>query len=91
MPRFKRKPVVLEGYQFKGADYLKADAPDWIKAALEAGVLRWRTGANPAMVIDTMEGSLLVNHGDFIMKGTRGGLFPVTQAEHRDIYEEVPE
>lgn len=42
-----------------------------------------------AVLVPTLEGSLLAREGDYIVRGTQGEFYPVKPSIFMDIYEEV--
>ena len=72
--KFRKKPVVIEAVQYKGAgNFADPNLPEWIWAALESGVLLNRQGD---LVIKTLEGDLLVSPEDWVIQGVKGELYP---------------
>lgn len=74
--KYRKKPVVIEAIQFNGLDdYLKIF--DWIEASdntLSASELvEFRT---PIMLVNTLEGTMAANKGDYIIKGINGEFYP---------------
>ena len=72
--RYRKKPVVIEAFRL-GID----DVPDWFMDKLENDDVRvWinsKSGVRCAR-INTLEGTMLANVGDFIIKGVKGELYP---------------
>ncbi len=87
MTRVRRKPIVLEAFQWKGLD--SGEWPEWLKEAAEKAVFIMDPigGAH----IHTREGRMEVNMGDWIIKGVKGELYPVGADIFDEIYEIVPE
>ena len=85
MAKFRKKPVVIEAWQFNGYASLDA-APDWMTEARRVyGGLTdpgmWRAEPDPitdaeCLTIHTLEGAHRANVGDFIIKGVKGELYP---------------
>lgn len=77
MPKYRKKPVIIDAYQFNnrvGTD----DRPDWIKAAAEEGQVKVVIPrAAPAyMLIPTLEGEMRADTDDWIIRGVKGELYP---------------
>ncbi|MFP4004583.1 MAG: hypothetical protein ACLFV8_12465 [Alphaproteobacteria bacterium] len=71
--KFRKKPVVIEAFQFVGQSNLSADVPDWFVDAVHAGDVL----AEPDhIVIKTLEGEHLARPGDWIIRGVKGELYP---------------
>lgn len=72
MSRFRKKPVVIEAFQWTGGPDQTED-PVWIVDAIKAGTVRVQ---DPVLVIDTLEGAMRANVGDWIIKGVKGEIYP---------------
>ena len=78
MPRFRKKPVVIEAMQWTGDNLsdvidftgLNSSAARWTKEELEATV------KNKGLKIFTLEGPLRTRVGDWIIKGVKGEFYP---------------
>ncbi len=79
--KFRKKPVVIEAFRFD-----KDAAPEWFEAAVAAEVVRVFIGF---AVIQTLEGNMRAEVGDWIVKGTKDELYPVKPEIFADIYEAV--
>ena len=73
--KFRKKPVVIEAWQFTRANY-DDGAPDFIRR--EASVTLW--GQHGGRVIggeiDTLEGVMDISENDWIIKGVKGEFYP---------------
>lgn len=66
MPKFRKKPVVIEAEQYT----LDGDLP-----FIEEDVLQYDEDSN-RQYIKTLEGELTVSDGDWIIKGVQGEFYP---------------
>jgi hypothetical protein len=67
MPKkFRKKPVVIEAIEYTGKN--GADVGLFVGYA--------DRNAENQFVIDTLEGKMLANPGDFIIKGVQGEFYP---------------
>lgn len=74
--KYRKKPVVIEAIQFNGLDdYLKiCKLADESKSTLSSEELfEFR---NPVMLINTLEGTMVANKGDYIIKGVNDEYYP---------------
>lgn len=85
--KFRKKPVVIEAFQYdgdmvdrKGVPY----APDWAIVALRECVMYYKEGE---LYIKTLEGDHHVSEGDYIIQGIHGELYPCKP----DIFEKTYE
>jgi hypothetical protein len=77
MAKFRKKPVVIEAFQLHnrvGTD----DRPEWLKQAADEGrvVFHDQRNAPGHWTIPTLEGEMRGDHGDWIIKGVKGELYP---------------
>jgi hypothetical protein len=74
MGRFRTKPVVIEALQFTGAPSFAQMCREWGDAF--AAAASYDEKAN-GLAINTLEGGMRADPGDWIVKGTRGEFYPV--------------
>ena len=87
MPKFRKKPVVIEAFQY-GVD----DPPRWAREAetkgtvvffsQHGGVVRW-------CEIETLEGRHRAELGDYIIQGVQGEIYPCKPDIFAATYEET--
>lgn len=85
MPKFRKKPVVIEAIQWDGTngDLIK----EW-----GAGFRQIEYDLNPRILsIYTLEGTMEANLGDWIIKGVKGELYPCKPDIFEATYEPVEE
>ncbi|WP_121605524.1 hypothetical protein [Virgibacillus sp. Bac332] len=85
--KYRKKPVVIEAFKY-GID----DMPEWFKEACRnniitmisqyAGEARW-------CEIETLEGTMTANEGDYIIKGVNGEFYPCKPDIFKQTYELV--
>ena len=71
MPMFRKKPVVIEAMQFTGK-MAGAEILEWSDFSV---VLMGRAD-RPLIEITTLEGTMLADIGDWIIKGVKGEFYP---------------
>ena len=89
MPKFRKKPVVIEALHYTGeiAEYgwghEIADAHPWLDAAYDDGVLLNIVSEAPDggvsgfhLRIKTLEGDMRCDPGDWLIRGIKGELYP---------------
>ncbi len=69
--RFRKRPVVIEAMQFN--DDNKNQVFNWITCNCYPA---WDANGNPALKIQTLEGDMIANLGDWIIKGVKGEFYP---------------
>ena len=77
--KYRKKPVVIEAIQNDGDIQTITDILDWINGgpgATGAGTYEL-TGKNQLSIfIDTLEGSMRADVGDYIIRGVNGEFYP---------------
>lgn len=79
--KFRKKPVVIDAWQIKLND---PNVPNW---ADFGGRVQWRDAAGTMLEIVTLEGVMIGNAGDWLIKGVNGELYPCKP----DIFEKTYE
>jgi hypothetical protein len=75
MSKFRKKPVVVEAYRLDNR--ITNQPPHWINQAMVAGTITvQRPPAALKMAIQTLEGTMTANEGDWIIKGVADELYP---------------
>lgn len=69
MPKFRKKPVVIEAWQFIGLDGLST-MPWWAQ-----GRAQDRAGS-ASLFLSTLEGVMEASPGDWIIRGVKGEIYP---------------
>ena len=99
MPKYKKRPVVVEAFQMTEArrgDNI--DWPEWLHRAWngiigEAGTVSSvdypNADGTDELTIVTLEGMHRVTFGDFIIQGVQGELYPCKPDIFEATYEEV--
>lgn len=73
--KFRKKPVVIEAFQLHPDDGMtRRLPPKWLIDALVRGVVR--ENADGTCTIKTLEGDHLASHGDWVIQGVEGELYP---------------
>ena len=86
--KYRKKPVVIEAFR----PFID-ESPDWWADAIDAGNVRqWerdtKTGAIVAQIY-TLEGQMDVIHGDWVIQGVQGELYPCKPDIFEATYEEA--
>ncbi len=84
MPKFRKKPVVIEAVQWTGT------AESW-NAIMRLGEVPWKPGEMGSMSfsITTLEGDHLVRLDDWIIRGVKGEFYPCKPDIFAATYEAV--
>lgn len=92
--KFRKKPVVIEAVQIEKG--MLQNVPRWLVAAIYNGSVSLSgfnpvTRDEPIALIDTLEGTMTGNKGDWIIKGVAGELYPCKPDIFEATYESVEE
>ena len=88
--KFRKKPVVIEAFKL-GENGTNEHQPEWYRKAMQNGVViqhgvPWDSESHYA-TIKTLEGEMKASHGDYIIQGINGELYPCKP----DIFEKTYE
>jgi len=91
--RFRKKPIIIEAFQYHGY-FIDRNGiwyvPEWAKEALESGVLYFNYTCSPAgLFVKTLEGDMRVSVWDYIIQGVNGELYPCKPDIFEKTYEVV--
>lgn len=67
--RFRKKPIVIEAFEYRQSEHRSGVAQDVIEG-------RVRYTQDGTMLIQTLEGVMEANPGDWIIRGVKGELYP---------------
>lgn len=85
MPKFRKKPVVIEAFRISDED-TQEDPPKWMLDAVISGKVEM-INAEGDTVIHTLEGAMTVSDGDWIIQGIQGELYPCKPDIFAETYE----
>lgn len=94
MAKYRKKPVVIEAFQYDG-DLINSDGkyyvPEWVGEAYENGTIFFSDTQNSPseLYIKTLEGPLHASVSDYIIKGVNGELYPCKPDIFEKTYEKV--
>lgn len=81
--KFRKKPVTIEAFRFQG---YKPAIPIVAACILEGCRHRY---AGDSLFIQTLEGEMRADVGDWVIKGVKGEVYPCKDDVFRATYEEV--
>ena len=89
MTAYRKKPVLVEAWQWPGNDVLTG-SPDWVRNALNRRILWFSHDSlnTLVLVIWTLEGNMFVRPSDWIIRGVAGELYPCKPEIFVQTYEE---
>lgn len=80
MAKYRKKPIVIEAIQFNGEN--QREIADFMGEMI-------RTNFFPDIYIETLEGTMKANIGDYIIKGIKGEFYPCKPDIFEATYEKV--
>jgi hypothetical protein len=93
MPKYRKKPVVIEARRFDPAQDDATDVLNWCGAyfvEITRGVDEYHQAIREAVsVIRTLEGEMVITPGDFVIRGVQGEFYPCKPDIFEATYEEV--
>ncbi len=90
MAKYRKKPVVIDAFQWTG-DKNQTEDPEWIIEAMENGLVWFNNEGTKDvnMEIKTLEDNHIASRGDYIIKGIAGELYPCKPDIFHATYEKV--
>ena len=92
MPMFRKKPVTIEARQLPpapGADMNVRHVSDWCEIEKWCGGEIVVDAMGECILIDTLEGKMRANPGDWIIRGVKGEFYPCRDDIFAATYEAV--
>jgi hypothetical protein len=89
--KYRKKPVVIEAFQWTGGPDREED-PVWACIAIKEGTMYFENMGTPevSLMIKTSEGVMRASQGDWIIFGIKGELYPCKPDIFEATYEAVP-
>ena len=98
--KYRKKPIVIEAVKYYGDDVEFKESPEWLKYAIfkthkiridlnldDFGYLKKEN--QYICKVQTLEGDMIVNKGDYIIKGINGELYPCKPDIFKKTYERI--
>jgi len=74
MPRYRKKPVVIEAVQLPAAgSYDMEEFQNW---CADVGFTQFESDRDEGLLVQTKEGVMRADPGDWIIKGVKGEFYP---------------
>ena len=93
--RYRKKPVIVEAFQYDGDFRDKDGVPKWAVDAYNEGVLFFRSlqfdKPSRELVIETLEGDMRCPIGNYIIREIHGELYSCDKNIFEETYEGVDE
>jgi len=90
MGKYRKKPVVIEAFQWTD-DEKQIEDPSWIVEAIkEQDIYFLNKGTKKVVLcVITLEGVMKAKRGDYIIKGVEGEIYPCDERIFHKTYEKV--
>ena len=81
MAKYRKKPVVIDAVRYNGFENLGqtegvfSERPTWLNYAINNNVI-FLDDSDEHLKINTLEGAMVVNVGDYIIRGVKGEIYP---------------
>ena len=99
MAKYRKKPVVVEAIKYSNVPEINRQVVDWARdsktPAFMDTEIRNCSPKNPdgfeypCLRINTLDGTMTVREGDYVVKGTQGEFYPCKPQAFLDVHELV--
>ena len=86
--KFRKKPVEIEAFQVPYAVSDKSELRAWLSTY--AGSRKWTIHDAGTVAIETLEGTMTADLGDWIICGVQGEIYPCKPDIFAETYETAP-
>jgi len=88
LAKYRKKPVVIEVIQWTGENWSEI----WgLLNSPESQMRKYAQNLDGTVSIETLEGTMIANKGDFIIMGIKGEMYPCKPDIFEATYEKVEE
>ena len=84
--KYRKKPVVIEAWQLIGR-YNFGTVAAWVNDNGGDAQINMFSGVSDFMVIETLEGDMRAESGDWIIRGVKGEFYPCKDSIFRETYD----
>jgi len=84
--KYRKKPVIIEAIQFQDDADTITKISDFMQKDLSVD---YSDKNNPILKIQTLEGVMMANVGDYIIKGIKGEFYPCKPDIFKNTYTEI--
>lgn len=76
MNQYRKRPVVIEAMHYDGTPESNRAIIDWTRHSTTRALMGKDADDNPRLVVDTLEGTMAVKPGDYVIRGVQGEHYP---------------
>jgi hypothetical protein len=73
---YRKKPVVIQAVIYTGTPDSNREIIDWSRGSSTPASMDKNSENIPQLSINTLEGALWINVGDYVIKGVKGEFYP---------------
>lgn len=84
--QYRKKPVVIDAIQFVDESDVILKISDWVGDEI---AVNYNDPENPYLKIETLEGTMRADVGDYVIKGVNGEFYPCKPDIFIKTYDEV--
>ena len=84
---WRKRPVEIEAMEFAGSPRVATKIIEWALAS--GGMIRYHSGPRECLSINTLEGTMTADVGDWIIRGVQGEFYPCKPDIFLATYERV--
>jgi hypothetical protein len=81
--KYRKKPVIINAFEWLGQE---DTYPEWIQEAFKNQIV---ATDKSGFYIETLEGTMRAKHGDFIIQGVNGEIYPCKPEIFHQTYEKA--
>ena len=89
--KYRKIPVVIEAMKFTGSFDNYDEICEWSKEKFPINTLFMYGKMVKELFIQTLEGRMRADIGDYIIKGVKGEFYPIKEEIFHETYEQVEE
>ena len=89
MSKFRKKPVVIEAFQLPAHGDWGSGLESFFEWCAEVEFANYTSGRDESLIIETLEGYMQADPGDWIIKGAAGEFYPCKPDIFEKTYEPV--
>ena len=82
MAKYRKKPVIIDAIELKWSTLSQKECIEFTNGMAKRGL-------DGGIIIPTLEGNMIANTGDFIIRGVNGEFYPIKSEIFFKTYEKV--
>ena len=75
--RYQKRPIIIDAFQLTKESFQNLGPfPDWARPQMQSIFGKASEGLKNVIYVDTLEGRMFANEGDYIIRGVKGEVYP---------------